>query len=150
MVSSKQLACVLLAGFVWGVVGCREAEDGASASRDVTPEAPAPVPEASPPPKVKASLPEDVPDYPDGNVLLSRASGDQGVSVRFETDDPVAEVADFYAKSLAEEGWKTENRAAVGGAAVFANKGKRRAAISVSQSAEGKTQVDVMIAKQPF
>ena len=62
----------------------------------------------------------------------------------------MVDVAGYYTKLLAAEGWTTQKSPSVRGAAVFANKGKRRAAVSVSKNTDGKTQVDVMIAKSPF
>lgn len=147
MISKQWLWCVLAAALVVGLGGCRETEKPSAASTGAA-EPALPTPASGP--EIPTNFPTDVPQYPGGEVLLTRDGGDKSVSLRFQTDDPVPQVAGFYARLLTAEGWSTENRPSIGGAAVFANKGKRRAAVSVSTTKAGKTQVDVMIAKSPF
>ena len=156
MFLSKRLWCAVGAALVWGLAGCGGSDEPASPPADtVAPEAPAPPPATLAPgvtesTTLPANFPSDVPQYPDGKILLSRSSGDMAVSVRLETDDPVDKVADFYADSFAAQGWTTENRPSIGGAAIFANKGMRRAAASLSTNSAGKTQVDLMVSEMPF
>ena len=153
MISKKWLGFMLLAAFVCGLGGCRKSEPPASAGVEATPPAapevasdPVEVVPSGPP----SSFPADVPQYPGGEILLTRDTGGNAVSLRFQTDDTVDQVAGFYERFLSAEGWSAMNRSAVGGAAVFATKGERRAAVAVSTNTAGKTQVDVMIAKQSF
>jgi len=51
-----------------------------------------------------SGLPEDVPAYPNARETFSM----EGMT-SFETDDPVADVAEFYRNGLAAEGWTVES-----------------------------------------
>jgi hypothetical protein len=52
----------------------------------------------------ESGLPEDVPAYPNGQQTFSM----EGMT-SFETEDPVADVAEFYRNGLAAEGWTSES-----------------------------------------
>jgi len=153
MISNDWLNCMLVVAFVCGLGACREADAPVPAAADLeAPGAPevtteVAVEQTSGPPQ---AFPADVPQYPGGEILMTRDAGEKAVSLRFQTDDSVDQVAGFYERFLSAEGWSAMNRSAMGGAAVFATKGERRAAVAVSTNTEGKTQVDVMIAKQSF
>lgn len=157
MISSKWLSCAVGTALVLGLTGCGGSDEPASAPAEaVAPEAVAPPPVEKTAPgvtvttKLPANFPSDIPMYPEADVVFSRASGDMALSVRFVTNASVDEVAGFYVQALASQGWSAEHRPSIGGAAVLANKGMRRAALSVSTNSGGKTQVDLMIAESPF
>ena len=167
MISRKTLCCLVGVVLFWGLSGCGGSEETSapSAAKPAAPEAKAPptdAPAAQAAPAgqdklgvvvtnaVPDGFPSDVPQYPGGEVLQGRAAGDSSVSLRFVTDDPVAQVVKFYNDALVDEKWSTEVRQAVGGTAIFADKGSRRLAISVATGDADKTQVDVIVAESPL
>lgn len=167
MISRKMLCGVLGVVLFWGLSGCGGSEEPSAPSpaKPAAPEAKAPptdAPAAQTAPAesdksnvvvtntVPDGFPSDVPEYPGANVLQGRAAGDSSLSMRFETGDSADQVVKFYNDALVEEKWSTEVRQAVGGTAIFADKGSRRLAISVATGDADKTRVDIIVAESPF
>jgi len=169
MISRKMLWCVVGVALVWGLAGCGGSEEpaapAAKAPAAKAPAAKAPAakaPAAKAPPAAKLvpdavvtndipdTFPVDVPRYPGGNVLQGRAVGSTSVSLKLETGDSLEEVVRFYDDGLVAQDWSTDVRPSVNGTAIFADKGSRKLAISISTNQSGKTQVDLIAAEMPF
>ena len=156
MFSSRQFCCAVVVAIFWAVSGCGGSDEPASSATD---EAAAPSPSAgtpgpSPGVTLYAGLPEgfpaDVPTYPNGTVLQGKTAGESAVSLVLETDDSIDDVARYYSDGLAAQGWSTELRPSVGGSAIFADKGMRKAALAISTGSSGKTQVNLIVSEMPF
>ena len=91
-----------------------------------------------------ANFPDDVPRHPDAEVIQARATGDMGLAVSLVVKDDVDTVASFYADKFASEGWTTDVRHTPEGSAVFADKGKRTAAVMVHETKRG-AQVELVL-----
>jgi hypothetical protein len=92
------------------------------------------------------NFPEDIPRYPGAEVVKARPSSESGISVGFSTTDDPAKVAAYFADQFAAQGWATNRVDAPEGIMVFADKGDRSATYGVA-SAEGKTQIDLLVVK---
>ncbi len=84
-----------------------------------------------------ANFPDDIPQYPEAEVLESRATSDMGLAVTMIVQDDADKVASFYADALAAEGWTTDIRNMPDGNSVFADKGNRTAAVLVTENRRG-------------
>lgn len=92
------------------------------------------------------NFPEDIPRYPGAEVVKARPASESGISVGFSTTDDPAKVATYFADQFAAQGWATNRVDAPEGIMVFADKGDRSATYGVA-SAEGKTQIDLLVVK---
>jgi hypothetical protein len=123
-----------------GTAGAGEAGGGAPAAGEAA--APSGMPEWSD--ELPADFPDDIPRFPGSKVTRARGTSDLGLSVTFLTDESIEKVANFYADAFAAKGWSTNLKAMPDSTAVFADKGRRTAATTVHQSADG-TQVDIIV-----
>ena len=94
--------------------------------------------------ELPGNFPEDVPRYPGAEVVKARPTSEAGISVAFSTADDPAKVASYFADQFAAQGWATNRVDAPEGIMVFADKGDRSATYGVA-SAEGKTQIDLLV-----
>lgn len=94
-----------------------------------------------------ANFPDDVPLHPDAEVVESRATSDLGLSLYMVVKDDASEVISYYADGLASKGWSTDIRNMPEGSAVFADKGKRTAAVMVTETRRG-SEVRVLLGNQ--
>jgi hypothetical protein len=92
------------------------------------------------------NFPDDIPRYPGAEVVKARPASESGISVGFSTSDDPAKVAAYFADQFAAQGWATNRVDAPEGIMVFADKGDRSATYGVA-SAEGKTQIDLLVVK---
>jgi len=92
------------------------------------------------------NFPDDIPRYPGAEVVKARPASEDGISVGFSTSDDPAKVAAYFADQFAAQGWATNRVDAPEGIMVFADKGDRSATYGVA-SAEGKTQIDLLVVK---
>ena len=92
------------------------------------------------------NFPDDIPRYPGAEVVKARPASEEGLSVGFSTTDDPAKVAAYFADQFAAQGWATNRVDAPEGIMVFADKGDRSATYGVA-SAEGKTQIDLLVVK---
>lgn len=96
--------------------------------------------------ELPANFPEDIPRYPGAEVVKARPASESGISVGFSTMDDPAKVAAYFADQFAAQGWATNRVDAPEGIMVFADKGDRSATYGVA-SADGKTQIDLLVVK---
>ena len=87
--------------------------------------------------ELPANFPKDLPQHPDAKVIESRATSDLGLAIVLVVRDDASKVASFYADGLASQGWATDVRNMPGGTTVFADKGKRTAAVTVTEGRRG-------------
>jgi hypothetical protein len=94
------------------------------------------------------NFPADVPRYSGAEVTKARVTQDGSISATFTTSDEPAKVATYYNDALAAQGWSTQRIDAPDGTLIFGDKGKRSSSVSVT-TAEGKTQIDVLLIEMP-
>jgi hypothetical protein len=95
--------------------------------------------------ELPADFPQDVPRYPGAEVKSSRTSPKLGMSVVMLSADPVDQVSQYLADSLAAEGWSTEIREAPKGKVIMADKGERTAVTQVVSAKDGGTRIRVLV-----
>ena len=95
-----------------------------------------------------ADFPSDVPIYPASTVVKAKDAPESGIMVGWTTTDEPAKVASFFSDSLAAQGWSTQRVDGDDGIVVLADKGSRSITLVLS-SAEGKTQIDLLLAQMP-
>jgi hypothetical protein len=141
----------------WLALACGGDEKPETPGAAATSEPPGAAAPAQPPEKVEIiedvwltelpeNFPEDIPRYPGAEVVKARPPSEDGISVGFTTTDDPAKVAAYFADQFAAQGWATNRVDAPEGIMVFADKGDRSATYGVA-SAEGKTQIDLLVVK---
>jgi hypothetical protein len=95
--------------------------------------------------ELPVGFPTDVPRYPNAEVQSSRTSPKIGMSVVMSSSDPVEQVSQFLADSLAAEGWSTDIREAPKGKVILADKGERTTVTQVVSAKDGTTRIRVLV-----
>ena len=157
MIASLRSTWILLGALALGVAlacGGDTQEAAPAAKAPAAAWKPAPPPELPPPPssppilttELPADFPADVPRYPGAEVIQSRISADEGMTVTFSVGDDAEKVVSFYADSLAAEGWSTDIKKGPDGSVIFADKAERQVGTMVRRTDEG-TLVELVIVR---
>lgn len=149
-VSIRLIASIVAAGALALSVGCgRPPEEKAAGGEEaLSSKSPATPPSGASDAVIGRELPpnfpDDVPRLPKAQILETRATPDMGFSVSMLVKDDPGPVMKFYADQFASEGWTTNITESPDGDALFADKGKRTAALLVRETQRG-TQVQLVL-----
>ncbi len=90
------------------------------------------------PPGAVRLIPEDLPRYPNATLLdVDTESYEEGLTVTFESPDPVEQIRAFYDRELPAAGWEIEVAKRISDAyIILAHKGEMEANIDVTEGRE--------------